>query len=433
MADGSSSLTEEYLLSNENREGHSPSIATLKERFRSVEDDIHAFLPEQDRWGRVREEQQRVEGVYQSQASPMPLRGVPVGIKDIVHVDGFSTQAGSTVPASELTGEEGTAIRRLRAAGAIILGKTVTTEFAYFDPGPTRNPHNTEHTPGGSSSGSAAAVAAGLCPLALGTQTIGSVIRPAAFCGIVGVKPSYGRIPIDGVLPLAPSVDHVGYFTADVASAKIVAPVLYDTWQTDTPRSDDVTIGVVTGSYLSQASRTGREAFQRHIQALETAGWTTVPLDPLPDIETTNDLHHDLVAAETADSLATIEEVYRSELSRTLLELIERGRAIGEERKDEARENRLRLRESIHECMADHGIDLICSPAAPGPAPKGIASTGDPIMNLPWTHAGLPTVTIPAPSTVDGLPLGLQLSGRFGADEYVCDVTEAIAVSIDSS
>ena len=151
---------------------------------------------------------------------------MPVGVKDIFHAAGFETRAGSQLPPELLTGPEADAVGRLRAAGCLILGKTVTTEFAYYEPEPTRNPHNLAHTPGGSSSGSAAAVAAGLAPLALGTQTIGSVIRPAAFCGIVGFKPSYGRISPEGLIFFSPSLDHVGLFTQDVAGMSLAAAVL---------------------------------------------------------------------------------------------------------------------------------------------------------------------------------------------------------------
>ena len=156
---------------------------------------------------------------------------MPVGIKDIFHVEGFATRAGSRLPPEVLAGEEGPAVAALKAAGALILGKTVSTEFAYFAPGPTRNPRNLEHTPGGSSSGSAAAVAAGLAPLALGSQTIGSTLRPAAYCGIAGYKPSYDRVPRDGIVPLAPSFDHVGIFAPDAAGVEAAARVLCRHWQ----------------------------------------------------------------------------------------------------------------------------------------------------------------------------------------------------------
>ena len=158
-------------------------------------------------------------------------------MKDIFHVKGFLTRAGSGLPVDLLTGPEAESVTQLKQAGALILGKTVTTEFAYFAPGPTRNPRNPAHTPGGSSSGSAAAVGAGLCPLALGTQTIGSILRPASFCGVVGFKPSFGRISSAGVIPFAVSLDHIGFFTQDVAGATLAAAVLCKNWGDEEART----------------------------------------------------------------------------------------------------------------------------------------------------------------------------------------------------
>src|SRR5258708_13588759 len=192
---------------------------------------VHAFLPEVDRRARLKGDAAALQARFPDPAGRPPLYGIPVGVKDTFNVDGFPTQAGSQLPPELVGGAEATCVTMLRAAGALILGKTVTTEFAYFEPGPTRNPHNLNHTPGGSSSGSVAAVATGFCPLALGTQVIGSTIRPAAFCGIVGFKSSYGRIPITGLLQCADSVEHVGYFTTDVAGAALVAPLLCSDWQ----------------------------------------------------------------------------------------------------------------------------------------------------------------------------------------------------------
>jgi Asp-tRNA(Asn)/Glu-tRNA(Gln) amidotransferase A subunit family amidase len=173
-------------------------VVEVCDRLDTVEDDVRAFRPETGRRTRLSREAAALAARHDDSAVRPLLFGVPVGIKDIFHVDGFTTRAGSSVPAGAITGSEAAAVERLRAAGALPLGKTHTAEFAYYAPPPTRNPNDLAHTPGGSSSGSAAAVAAGECPLALGTQTIGSVVRPAAFCGVVGFKPSYDRIPRDG-------------------------------------------------------------------------------------------------------------------------------------------------------------------------------------------------------------------------------------------
>ena len=180
-------------------------------RFKEKDDIIKSFLPEKNRCERVLGELQKLKRKFPDKKQRPPLFGIPVGIKDIFHVQGFKTQAGSTLPWEHITGKEGSLIKKLKDYGAIIFGKTVTTEFAYFKPGPTKNPHNILYTPGGSSSGSAAAVSAGIVPLAFGTQTIGSISRPASYCGVVGYKPSFNRISMDGVLPFSPSVDHIGF------------------------------------------------------------------------------------------------------------------------------------------------------------------------------------------------------------------------------
>ena len=205
-------------------------LGDLEARFEKREPDVLAYVPEDRRFERLQREARALLVEYPEAAKRPKLFGVPVGVKDIFHVDGFVTRAGSEVPVALLQGTEAESVRRLKEAGALIMGKTVTTEFAYFAPGPTRNPHNPAHTPGGSSSGSAAAVGAGLCPLALGTQTIGSITRPAAFSGVVGYKPTYDRISRAGVVPLSPSVDHIGVFGRDVNWVASAAAVLVEAW-----------------------------------------------------------------------------------------------------------------------------------------------------------------------------------------------------------
>ncbi|RLT42027.1 MAG: amidase, partial [Chloroflexi bacterium] len=206
-------------------------IHAICDRIDRADPQVRAFIPEQRRRARLVEEAVDLIGLYPDAADRPPLFGVLVGVKDIFRVDGFLTQAGSELPSGLFEGDEAAVVTRLRAAGALIAGKTVTTEFAYFQPGPTRNPHNLNHTPGGSSSGSAAGVAAGFFPLALGTQTIGSTIRPAAFCGVVGFKPSYDRIPTAGLLYFSQSLDHVGLFTQDIAGMALAASLLCDGWR----------------------------------------------------------------------------------------------------------------------------------------------------------------------------------------------------------
>jgi len=411
------------------RRGRTDPVAyaeTLESRAAEIEPEIRAFVAEPDRRERVRAaagERAKRDAV----ADRPPLSGVPVGVKDVFHAEGLATRAGSDLPPEVLAGPEAAAVSRLKDAGAVVLGKTVTAEFACFEPGPTRNPCDTDHTPGGSSSGSAAAVAAGLCPLALGTQTIGSVARPAAFCGVVGVKPTYGRVPTDGVIPVSPSVDTVGWFTQDVAGACLAAAVLCDDWRSLPDPRERPTLGVPEGPYLAQASDVGREAFRRHVDRLAAAGYDVERVDVLGDVAAVNERHEALMAAEMAVAHGAWYREYADRYADATRDLVERGREVTGAEIARGRRGRTDLREALHARMAEAGIDLWVAPAAPGPAPEGIDDTGDPVMNLPWTHAGLPVASVPAGEAESGLPLGLQCVARFGADEDLLAWTAGIA------
>jgi Asp-tRNA(Asn)/Glu-tRNA(Gln) amidotransferase A subunit family amidase len=252
------------VLAEKLRSGERPLLDYLDEleaHFKEREPEVLAFVAEDGRFARLRREAQELLEKYPNPEARPPLFGVPIGVKDIFHADGFVTRAGSKVPPEVIQGHESESVSLLRRAGALVLGKTVTTEFAYFAPGPTRNPYNPEHTPGGSSSGSAAAVGAGLCPLAFGTQTLGSVNRPAAFCGVVGYKPSYDRISKAGVIPLAGSVDHVGLFAKTVAGVALGAGVLCRVWQENRGAEErgsrgagEMVVGIPEGAYLERVS-----------------------------------------------------------------------------------------------------------------------------------------------------------------------------------
>lgn len=392
-------------------------IETLESRAEDVEATIESLVPEKGRWERLHEAAAELDADGTNTTDRPPLYGIPIGVKDIFRTDGFPTRGGSKLPPEALAGPEATAVSRLREAGALVLGKTVTTEFAYFEPGPTRNPHDPDHTPGGSSSGSAAAVAAGLCPFAFGSQTIGSVIRPAAFCGIVGFKPTYGRIPIDGVLPVSESVDTVGYFTQDVAGTALLASILCDDWQSLPHSERHPTLGVPEGPYLEQASETALDAFDEQLSRLEAAGYEIERVEAFERIEDVNERHNDLVAAEMALAHDEWYRQYGEDYRQATVDLIEDGLATSTAKLAAGRRGRDHLRTALEERMDEHGIDLWIAPAAPGPAPEGIDTTGDPIMNLPWTHSGLPTIALPADKTDEGLPLGVQCAAPFGADE----------------
>ncbi len=395
-------------------------INELCDRVDAVDLQLQALLPEAGRRARLLAEAATLSARFPDPVGRPPLYGIPVGVKDMFYVDGFPTRAGSRLPAETFSGVEAACVTMLRAAGALILGKTVSTEFAYFEPGPTRNPHNRDHTPGGSSSGSAAAVAAGFCPLALGTQTIGSTIRPAAFCGIVGFKPTYERIPSRGVIPCAPSVDTVGLFAQDVEGVILAAALLCRAWwPPSAPFSRLPILGVPDGPYLAQASPEGLAAFEQHVSLLEQAGYSVKRVSALLDIEEINQRHMLLVFAEMASVhaawFAQYEQLYRPRTA----EAIRQGQAIGVEELAAARAGCLKLRRELQALMVQEEIDLWLCPAAPGSAPEGIQTTGNAIMNLPWTHAGLPAITLPAGAALNGLPLGLQVVGAFRADEQL--------------
>ena len=376
---------------------------------------VDAFLREPNRFERLRHDARTLEAQYPDPGARPPLYGALLGVKDIFHVDGFVTRAGTRVPADLFAGDEAAVITRLKAAGALILGKTVTTEFAYFEPGPTRNPHNPAHTPGGSSSGSAAAVASGLAHITTGTQTVGSVIRPAAYCGIVGFKPTYNRVDSAGLVHFSRSADHVGFFSADIPDMLALAPVVIDDWDAAASGNDRPVFGVPEGAYLQQS--TALDVFEAQLYVLQGAGYAIKRIKILDDIEVIDGYHQDMIAAELArehsDWFADHSERYRPRTA----EQIRRGQAIPAERLQAAREHRLRFRERLHRVMDDEGIDLWISPSAPDVAPLGIDATGSPKMNMPWTHAGLPAISLPAGPGIMGLPLGLQIVGRYGADE----------------
>ncbi len=391
-------------------------LGRLEALFAVREPDVRAFMPEERRFERLRREAAALEEHWPGPWPRPPLFGVPVGVKDIFRVDGFETRGGSRLPPDELAGPEAASVSALKAAGALILGKTVSTEFAFFAPGPTRNPWNLEHTPGGSSSGSAAAVAAGLAPLALGTQTIGSILRPAAFCGVVGFKPSYERISRDGVIPLAPSFDHIGFFTPDVAGAAGAAAVLCRVWRPAAPPRKP-RLGVPEGPYLERAAGEGLVHFREVCRRLASADYEVEPVPAMDDFAELAERHFRIVAAEAArvhrDLYARFGQLYHAKT----VELIERGRPVTDEQLARDLDSREDLRRTLTVLMDAHGIDLWLSPPALGPAPRGLDSTGDPVMNIPWTHAGMPAVCLPAGRNAAGLPMGLQVSARWWADE----------------
>jgi Asp-tRNA(Asn)/Glu-tRNA(Gln) amidotransferase A subunit family amidase len=393
-------------------------VERVCDRLEAVNDKIHALLPEPDVRTRLRHDAEELKRRYPTHESRPPLYGIPIGVKDIFRVNGFPTRAGSALPSELFAGAEAAVVRRLRTDGALVLGKTVTTEFAYFEPGATRNPHDLQRTPGGSSSGSAAAVAAGITPLTLGTQTIASIIRPAAFCGVVGFKPSYGRIDPTGVIFIAPSLDHVGMFTQDVGGMQLTASVVLRDWH---PAHIDSkpTLGVPEGAYLQQASPEALQAFEAQIGQLERARYTIKRItiwDTMTDLTLS---HRALMAGEMArvhrEWFAQYKALYRPRTA----DMIRDGQRVDDAALSAMRKQQHLARAGLHTLMAKHSIDLWIAPSAKGIAPLGLESTGDPVMSFPWTFAGLPTISLPISTSAEGLPLGLQCIGMFGQDEQV--------------
>ncbi len=393
-------------------------IHTICDRIEALDDRIHALLPEKNRRGRLLADLAVLENKYPDPLLRPPLFGVPVGVKDIFRVEGFETRAGSRLPASLFEGDESWAVTALKKAGALILGKTVSTEFAWFQPGPTCNPHNPLHTPGGSSSGSAAAVAAGFAPLALGTQTIGSILRPASYCGVYGFKPSLGRIPTAGVIPFSPAADHVGFFTGDFKGAEMVFGLLVMEWkQQEVNALEKPVLGIPTGDYLHQANPGMLQWFDKKCAHLKQEGFRLIKTDVFGDIRRINSAHRQIIARDFAE---THEKWFRDHgalYGEYSIQLISEGQKVSDQHIEQALQMRAALNEKISQTAVRECIDVWLSPSSLDAAPPGLQSTGSPLMNLPWTFLGYPAFSIPAGKDGSGLPLGIQAAAAKGKDE----------------
>ena len=364
---------------------------------------------------------------------PGPLSGIPVAIKDIIATSDMPTTNGSPVYRDHVPSSDAWVVERLRQLGATIFGKTVSTEFAWRQPGPTVNPWNSAHTPGGSSSGSAAAVAAGLVPLALGTQTLGSVIRPAAFNGIVGFKPSFGAIPRVGVHPLSPSLDHVGFFARrvdDVALALSLLAASSDadlhgrplpSFQVDLARGVEPLakprLGIVRFEKWSRAEPAQQQLFEATIAKLRTAGAVTeeLALAELDRVNWTSILT--ILESEGALLFADLVARYPDRTSDHLRLLVTNGKAISAPDYLAAKERQQQHRLALTGAM--QGFDALLTLPAFGEAPRGLTFTGDAEYCAPWTFVGAPALTLPAGSGPNGLPLGIQIVGSYRNDLHV--------------
>ena len=392
-------------------------IARTLDRLEQVNPLVRAILPDVRLRERLSSEAADIIDRWPTPSLRPPLFGALVAVKDIFNVSRMPTRAGSAVPPESFSGREADVVARLKESGALVLGKAVTTEFAYFASGATANPHNRGHTPGGSSSGSAAAVAAGIAPLALGSQTVGSVIRPASFCGVVGFKPSYDRISTGGTLYYSPSVDTIGYFVSSVADVALVAASVLLGWREgEDAEAQRPRIGIPTGAFLDQAGPEMNNALDAAAERLQAVDISVEPVPTLRDIEEINARHRSLTTREFAETHQERYAKYGAMFRPESAQLYETGLTVASADAEAGRTSRIVLRQRLHERMDRAGIDLWLAPSAVGPAPHGLSSTGNPAMNLPWTHAGMPVISLPF-GNADGLPLGLSLVGRFGHDE----------------
>jgi aspartyl-tRNA(Asn)/glutamyl-tRNA(Gln) amidotransferase subunit A len=336
-----------------------------------------------------------------------PLDGIPFGVKDLYDIAGLPTTAGARYLAAGPAADDADVVASLRSLGMIPLGKTVTTPYAWIDPPPTTNPWNHDRTPGGSSSGSAAAVAAGMVPAALGSQTGGSITRPAAYCGVCGLKPTYGRLSARGVVPLAPSLDHPGLITRTIADLQILWAALHPTDHPAPPPAPP-RIGRLRGLFDARSLPVALDALDQTLDRLRAAG-ATIAESPLPsDFEEIPPRHRRVMAAEAARVHDARQRRDPDDYPARITELIEEGRRVAD-RSLAAALDRLAVDRSAAPSLFD-GVDVLITPAAPGPAPDR-STTGDPALNSPWSYLGLPTVCLPIALDDDGLPLAAQLIG----------------------
>ena len=374
--------------------------------------------------GRAIERAEELDAARSAGAPVGPLHGVALGIKDIIDVAGMPTTMGSPIHAGRMASTSAPLVEALEAAGAVILGKTVTTEFAYYTPNKTKNPWNTAHTPGGSSMGSAAAVAAGMACGAIGTQTNGSVIRPAAFCGVVGYKPSYGSVPIGGALAFAPTFDTVGVFTRSVFDAAWLTAVLAVAERRPAPEPTALSrpprLAAVRSPVWDAAEDAQKENFAANLAALRHAGATVSDAELPGSFDAAHAAHRCIMACEGARNLGPVQHQHRDRISARLNALLEEGASIPEARHREALAAQKHLQREYERYLGE--FDAVVSPPAPGEAPATLGETGNPVFCTLWTLLGVPAITVPVGLGPHGMPLGLQIVGGAGRDDELLSV-----------
>jgi Asp-tRNA(Asn)/Glu-tRNA(Gln) amidotransferase A subunit family amidase len=352
-------------------------------------------------------------------SAALPLRGISLGVKDLIDVAGLPTRAGSPVTSSAPAVADAACVARLRALGAVVQGKTVTTEFGYFSPGATRNPHAKDHSPGGSSSGSAAAVGAHTIPLALGTQTAGSLTRPASYCGAAGMVLAHDATSMAGIVGLSPSLDSLGLLTRTVEDLRLVYRAFTGHGSTAARAAPVDTVFVWHGSGLDDVSPLMCDVLQQIPVLINNLGIECRPLEFDDQIQTLTSDHLTVMGHEAAHTRAVELHDHGEALSAPLRQLLEDGIRTSADDHYAALVRRDQSREQLAALLGSNSV--VVGPAALGPAPMGLAATGSPILSRPWQLLGLPVVVVPGARTAQGLPLGVQIIGLPGQEPQMLD------------
>jgi Asp-tRNA(Asn)/Glu-tRNA(Gln) amidotransferase A subunit family amidase len=362
-----------------------------------------------------------------------PLHGIPIGVKDIIATAALPTQYGSPIYAGHRPNNDAACVSAARSAGAIVLGKTATTEFAFLSPTATVNPRNPAHTPGGSSSGSAAAIADSMVPLAFGTQTAGSVIRPASYCGIVGYKPTYGTIDRAGVKLIAESLDTIGVFARTVSDAAFFTGSITGNHELLPPliECNDLHIGFCRTHNWNEVDAATAWIIESAIERLTASGALLSPIELPAEFAQLQRAHAVIQAFEAARNLQFELAVHRSSLSPMLLAMLDDGATVSKAQYDDSRRLVSECRASLTEVFG--ACHVLVTPSATGEAPRGLGSTGNPVMNRIWTALHTPCITVSAADGPNGLPVGIQVIGRPGDDTRMLACADWIDRQIRSS
>lgn len=366
----------------------------------------------------VQQQAERIDRLRFSGMALGRLAGIPVGIKDIFVTQDMPTGWGTPIHAGRYLNKDAAVVERLRLAGAILMGKTVTTEYATARAGKTRNPHNLKHTPGGSSSGSAAAVAARMVPVAIGSQTLGSILRPAAYCGVIGFKPSFGLISRYGAMPASRELDHVGLFARSIADLELLCSVLAGSDQRDPdctgswPARDNPVrkVAVIRTNRWSEISAEAQEHFKRAEQMIQVAGIEVEPVDLSAEFDNSLSVAQVLMSAGLAANHGSDYDQHANQMSPAMQQWIERGRRLSAVEYATARQETVDYCIQLAKILSEQ--DAILTPVTTGPAPIGLENTGSPQFCALWTLCGLPAISLPVGRSASGLPLAVQLVGR---------------------